>query len=373
MLKRFLVPMLIGYVIGIISGVFEFEFVVRLLFTISSNFLQLILFVAPFLVLVFAISGTNDLRGNLKSFIFRFFGIIFSSLLLVGGLTLVTSNLILPSILMEMEQSKPIFLDPYFVLDIQPMFSVISGMLAGILFGSFLEKDSKTMDIVRELEKWIAKFSTSFLLPLMPIWIMGTFAKAGFVNQGVEILYNDFVMSWLIIGLQFLWLGFMYFIASKYSGVSFKMIVREATKIYIKVVSIMGMGTGIIIPFVVKAQEDIGVDSGTAKIVSASSLNMPGSVISNIVFSYGIIIMFNIDISLSTYLIYVVMLVLATMIAPAVTGGVFAVNSGLLTPILGFTPDQISIMGSFYYTQGTSNSATNNSADLYLGPILSKK
>ena len=60
-------------------------------------------------------------------------------------------------------------------------------------------------------------------------------------------------------------------------------------------------------------------------------------------------------------------------VAPAVPGGVFAVTSGLLTPILGFTPDQISIMGSFYYTQGTSNSATNNSADLYLGPILSKK
>ena len=128
------------------------------------------------------------------------------------------------------------------------------------------------MVIVHELEKWIAKFSTGFLLPAMPIWIMGTFAKAGFVNQGVELIYNDFIMSWLIIGLQFLLLGVIYFVASRYSGFSFKLIVREASKIYLKVISIMGLGAGIILPFVVKAQEDVGVDSGTAKIISASSL-----------------------------------------------------------------------------------------------------
>jgi len=373
MLKRFFLPMIIGYFIGAISGVFKFDLIVRILFTFSSNFLQLVLFIAPFLVLVFAISGTNELKGAMKSFVIRFFSLIFMSLVLLGGLTLIMSNFILPSLLVSLEQSKPVFLDPYFTIDIPPLFSVVSGIISGLIFGLFIDKDSKTMEIVHELEGWISKFSVGFLLPAMPIWIMGTFAKAGFVNQGVELIYNDFIMSWLIIGLQFVWLGIMYFAASRYSGFSFKLIVREASKIYLKVISIMGLGSGIIVPFIVEAQENVGVDAGTAKIISASSFNMPGSVISNIVFSYGIIFMFDMDVSITSYLAYIVLLVLATIIAPAVPGGVFAVTSGLLTPILGFNPDQISLMGSFYYTQGTSNAATNNAADLYLGPILRKK
>ncbi|MGL5020566.1 MAG: cation:dicarboxylate symporter family transporter, partial [Mycoplasmatales bacterium] len=112
------------------------------------------------------------------------------------------------------------------------------------------------------------------------------------------------------------------------------------------------------------------VDEAVAKIVSVSSLNMPGSVISNIIFAYGVITMYGLNISTMQMMVYGVVLIFATMIAPSIPGGVFSVTSSLLTPILGFNADHIGLMGALYYKQGTSNSATNNAADIYLGPLM---
>nr|MBL0701837.1 cation:dicarboxylase symporter family transporter [Mycoplasmatales bacterium] len=295
------------------------------------------------------------------------------TLSLIGFISLILSNLFLSFSLLEIKEVESITLDPYFRLTLTPLFSISTALLMGILIGLYVKADSITIKLAHEFEDWIGVFAKKFLLPFMPFWILGIFAKTVYVNQTAEIFINEVIMSIFVVCIHISWLLIMYFISTKYANKNFKSAVGAGIKLYTKVISIMGVGTGIIVPFAIEAQEEININSGIAKIVSASALNMPGSVISNVVFSTGIIIMFDIDVSTIQLITYVFALVFATMIAPSVPGGVFSVTSGLLTPILGFSPDQISLMGAFYYRQGTTNSATNNAADIYIGAFLDKK
>ena len=66
-------------------------------------------------------------------------------------------------------------------------------------------------------------------------------------------------------------------------------------------------------------------------------------------------------------------MVLATIIAPVLPLGVFTVTQQLLHPILGFNPDQIKLMSTLYYNQGTTNACINNCGDIYLGLLLNPK
>ncbi len=373
MIKYFIFPMVLGLFIGLFCAWFEFEAPVRILYTISDNFLSLLLFIAPFIIFTYGITGTIEIRDGVKNFFIRFISLIILTLSLIGFISLILSNLFLSFSLLEIKEVESITLDPYFRLTLTPLFSISTALLMGILIGLYVKADSITIKLAHEFEDWIGVFAKKFLLPFMPFWILGIFAKTVYVNQTAEIFINEVIMSIFVVCIHISWLLIMYFISTKYANKNFKSAVGAGIKLYTKVISIMGVGTGIIVPFAIEAQEEININSGIAKIVSASALNMPGSVISNVVFSTGIIIMFDIDVSTIQLITYVFALVFATMIAPSVPGGVFSVTSGLLTPILGFSPDQISLMGAFYYRQGTTNSATNNAADIYIGAFLDKK
>ena len=382
MLKSFIGPMIIGFFIGLscyylgnifnieIYGQSLFEIPVRLLYTISKNFLQLLLFVAPLMVVIYSISGVNQIRGNAKKFFLKFFSLVFITLLIISLISLVIGSSLVPNLMVEMDQTMDIYMDPYFIVDIQPLFSTIVAVIMGIIFGLFLPQDSLSMKLIHEGEEWISRFATGLLLPIMPIWVIGVFAQSAYTSSASSLFINDLILSTIILILQGLWLVVMYFIVTKITKRSFKKAFYAGLKLYVKVTSIMGMGAGIIVPFAIEAQKEIEVDEAVAKIVSVSSLNMPGSVISNIIFAYGVITMYGLDISTMQMIVYAVVLIFATMIAPSIPGGVFSVTSSLLTPILGFNADQIGLMGALYYKQGTSNAATNNAADVYLGPLM---
>jgi Na+/H+-dicarboxylate symporter len=61
------------------------------------------------------------------------------------------------------------------------------------------------------------------------------------------------------------------------------------------------------------------------------------------------------------------------MIAPSMPGGVFSVTSTLLTPVLGFSDEMVTLMSGLYFKQGTTNSAVNNTGDIAIGTMMSKK
>ena len=376
MIKKFIIPAIIGIIIGLISGFNDYDVIVRIIFTTASLILDILLLLGPIIIFITLSIGIMEIKKDYFFFI-KLLTFIFISLFILGIIIYAIISIIYPFIIQNTIGEFGNSIRSYFKIPIKTSFLLPYSLFFGILFGFLLQLNFKYKNKIKSgfklSEKILFKLITTILLPVMPILIIATFARSAYDSTQNQIIINDLILSIVILLFQFSFLFIMYFIASKYCNIPLRKILYSAKTLYFKVVSLMGLGSNICLPYSIEAQSNVGIPTSYAKIISASSFNLPGSFIANICFSYGIIVMFNMNITTPQYLLYIIMLIIATIIAPAIPLGVFSVTSSLLIPFLGFGDVQLNLMSTMYYNQGISNASTNNSADIYLGLLLTKE
>lgn len=386
--KRFIVSALIGIIIGFGSMYFNNDVIIRSIYTIANMMLTTLLLLAPIVILISLSLGVCGIKDDWL-FYLKFLLIIVISLSLFGIGFYFIIKFIYPNILdvnmnFEMAQVKTYpLIEPFnsiyksiksinSLLSKNLVYITIISLIIGLSFG-FNKKLKPIKNTFIKIETLIFKFIKNVMFPIMPIWTISVFANMTYGSSLSGFIYNDAVMSIIILITQLLFLLIMYKIASIISKIPLNLIIKSAKQLYLDTISMMGLGGNLILPYGVTAQTKLGVKEAYAKTITASSFNLPGSLIANIGFSFGIITIFNLNISDGQFVYYIIMLVIATIVAPTMPLSVYAVTSSLLTPLLGFNQEQLSIMSTLYYNQGTTNACANNCGDIYLGLMLNKK
>ncbi len=378
-IRSFIGPMIVGAIIAIVNiklvenGVVEDITAVRVLYTFSDNFIGFLKWFAPFMSLVLIASGIREIKGEVLKFLGKFTVILISSLLIVGIITLILSHLIVPLYVTDFSLNESEWPETYFTINFFNYLGMFSAIVWGVVVGLLAPKITFINRILIKAEAVVEFVVKRIIIPCAPLWIMGSFAASTYASHGLSIVWFDLWLSFIIIILQWIWLGIMYWILAKYSGISFKLIVKAATRIYLIVVSMYGMTNSAIYPFLLDEQRDLGLNLDKAKFVTVSSFNMPGSLIAHIVFVYGLSLLFGLPIGTIDLFKYMIVLTFVLVVSPAISGGVFAITSSLLSPMLGFTDPMIALMSSMYFKQGTPNAAVNNCADFYLTGLSMKK
>lgn len=385
--KKFFFSILIGFLLGFISIAFQSDYFLQILSLFANLLINIFLIIGPIITFFSLTSGIISINKDFKFFI-KFFIIIISTLLIGGIIFYIICKILLPNLLTSQTQLpiysiKPLPLTGFFsniydaIVNIKksitkclPLFLLISIVLGivtvftnNITIKKFIDLGNSSLFVI--LKK--------FLLPIMPIWTISLFANLTYESALTGLIINDFVLSIVIFSFQILFLLCLYYLCSRISKLDFKKIFLAGKNIFIKSIEMMGLGGNLIIPYSVSEQEKLGIKTGYAQLIAASNFNLPGSFFSNIGFAYGIIVIYGLNISNLNFIIYILLLIITTIIAPAIPLGVFSITQQLLTPILGFNIEQVQLMSTFYYNQGTTNSAVNNSGDVYLGILTSKK
>lgn len=385
--KKFFFSILIGFLLGFISIAFQSDYFLQILSLFANLLINIFLIIGPIITFFSLTSGIISINKDFKFFI-KFFIIIISTLLIGGIIFYIICKILLPNLLtsqteMPINSIKPLPLTGFFsniydaIVNIKksitkclPLFLLISIVLGivtvftnNITIKKFIDLGNSSLFVI--LKK--------FLLPIMPIWTISLFANLTYESALTGLIINDFVLSIVIFSFQILFLLCLYYLCSRISKLDFKKIFLAGKNIFIKSIEMMGLGGNLIIPYSVSEQEKLGIKTGYAQLIAASNFNLPGSFFSNIGFAYGIIVIYGLNISNLNFIIYILLLIITTIIAPAIPLGVFSITQQLLTPILGFNIEQVQLMSTFYYNQGTTNSAVNNSGDVYLGILTSKK
>lgn len=389
MLKRFVFPAFLGIILGIFSNYINSDILISFISTISSIILNTLLILSPFIIFISIINAINAIKDN-YFFYFKLFLLIIIPLFIFGLLFFYFIKIIYPFVLSNNLEIQEFYLSKFsffsffeniiniinqiknFCTNKLLPFSLILSTIIGFISIYNKKIDTFVNHKLNHFEKILYNFILKVIIPIMPIWIISIFAKSSYSYTQTSLIYNDFVMSIIIFLAQFLFLGTMYYFCAKINKINFFKIIKQAKNLYIDTLSMMGLGSNLIIPFSVNAQSALGVDKNYAKLIAASAFNLPGSFIANIGFSYGIITIFNINVSDFQFVLYIFLLIIATIIAPTLPLGVFSITQQLLTPILGFTTQNIELMGTLYYNQGTTNACCNNCGDIYLG-LLTKK
>lgn len=371
---RFLIPLFIGTMFGILATTFSDykiveDLLVRVPYTLSENFLVFLEWFTPFIILIYLTTGINKVKDDFKAFLIKFFITVFATLFICGLLTLSLSALILPHIVGELVDQGSAWPKSYFTFSLMQPFDVFTALILGCLLGFYMDRKSQFIAVMTELETFVNKTLRNIIIPFAPIWIIGSFAASSFSSGGWFIIKTELSITLFIFALQFLWTMFMFLCTSLYSKIKFSSLFKAGLKITAVVLSLAGNGTGVIVPIIIEEQVILGINRSKAKFISASSFNLPGSMISNVALMYGTCIMFGVQISVMQFILYVFCLVLLIMAAPAIMGGVFVVTSQALSPILGFTDPMIALMQGLYFRQGTNNACTNNVGDFYLSGL----
>lgn len=376
---RFVGPMIGGCLIGLLTifllnkNVINNIYLLQGLYTFSDNFIGFLKWFSPFMSLVLIASGIRAISSNVYSFLIRFSVILISTLSVLSIITILISKGVIPIYVADLNFENSNQLTSFFTIPFFSYFSVFTGMIIGIfvgIFANYVKFLNPLIDKSESVVNWVVK---NIIVKFSPLWILGSFAATTYTSQNIEIVWYDLWLSLIILTLQFSWLLGMYFILSKYGNIAFKQIVSGGFKIYTIVLSMGGMTSGAIYPFLIDEQEKIGLNPNKAKFVTVASFNMPGSLISHIVFAYGLIILFNLQVTTIQFVSYVVVLMFTLIVSPAISGGVFAITSPLLIPMLGFNDQMVALMSAMYFKQGTSNAAVNNCADFYLTGLSMSK
>lgn len=379
LIKKFIGPMIIGAILALINirlvenGVMDDITIIRILYTFSDNFISFLKWFAPFMSVVLIATGIREIRGEVLTFLSKFFGVLVTTLLVVGTITIFLSQLIVPFYVTDFSFAESVWPETYFNIQFFNYFGMFTAIILGIFIGLIAQHSSSVNGVLVKAEKLVNWVVVNIIITCSPIWIMGSFAASTYSSHGLATVWFDLWLSLIILVIQFLWLGLMYLILSKYSAISYQLIIKAAARIYLIVVSMYGMTNSAIYPFLLDEQRDLGLNVDKAKFVTVSSFNMPGSLIAHIVFVYGLSLLFQIPITNLQLFAYMVVLTFVLIVSPAISGGVFAITSTLLAPMLGFTDPMIALMSSMYFKQGTTNAAVNNCADFYLTGLSMSK
>lgn len=376
---RFIGPMIVGTIIALINiklvdkGFMGDITIIRILYTFSSNFIGFLKWFAPFMSLVLIATGIREIKGEVFSFLGRFSIVLISTLLLAGTATILVAHLVVPLYVTEfnfMDSTWPV---PYFTISFFKYFDIFYAMLLGIIVGIIAQRVNYLNIVLDKCEYLVNVIVKHIIVRFSPLWIMGSFAASTYSSRGLDIVWFDLWLSFIILTLQFSWLSSMYAVLSKYSKVAFKKIIKSALKIFTIVMAMAGMPNSAIFPYLIEEQQGLGLNPDKAKFVTVSSFNMPGSLIAHIIFAYGLSLLFGLDVTYFQMFKYMVILVFFLVVSPAISGGVFAVTSTLLAPVLGFSDPMIALMSSMYFKQGSTNAAVNNCADFYLTGLSMRK
>ncbi len=376
---KFGLPLLIGIIIANIEmilvsrNIVDDVYVVRALYTFSNNFIGFLKWFAPVMSLFLIASGIRELKGQITKFLFRFTIVLITSLFTLGLITVIIAMITSSFFASDLSFATKMWPETYFDINYFTYFDVFTGILLGIALGVLATLSNVINQFVNEGERLVSLIVKNVIIKLSPLWIMGSYAASTIASSNNQIILYDMWLSFVVLVVQICWLAFMYKLMSKLVSISFKSIVKAGSKIFGIVVSMAGMTSVAIFPYLIDEQKKLGLNESKAKFVTVASFNMPGSLVAHIIFATGLSYLFGLNPTFIELTKYMVVLNFILIVSPAISGGVFAITSPLLAPMLGFTDPMIGLMSTMYFKQGTTNAAVNNAADFYLTGLAMDK
>lgn len=378
-----LVPKLImGIIAGILIGSFAPEFLVKVLVTASSLFSAFLKFVIPFIIIGFVTAGIADLATGAGKLLGVTTGIAYGSTIVAGTLAFIVASLIFPSFIdssvaSQIGNPEAGMLSAIFTIPLEPMVDVTAAIVFAFTMGlgiSALRNNGKGETLYRlfqEFQEIVTKVLATIIIPLLPIYIAGTFANITYAGQVWSILSIFWRVYLIVIPLHIIYLVIQFTTAGVISGKNpFKMLKNQIPG-YLTAAGTQSSAATI--PVNVECAKNNGISKEIREfcVPLCATIHLSGSIISITSFSVAVLMMNGMDHGFGTITPFILMLGIAMVAAPGAPGG--AIMSALpFLPMIGIPADGglASLMIALYLTQDSFGTAANVSGDNAIAAIV---
>ena len=378
-----LVPkLIIGIIAGILIGSFAPEFLVKVLVTASSLFSAFLKFVIPFIIIGFVTAGIADLATGAGKLLGVTTGIAYGSTIVAGTLAFIVASLIFPSFIdpsvaSQIGDPEAGMLEPIFTIPLSPMVDVTAAIVLAFTMGlgiSALRNNDKgeiLYNLFQEFQEIITKVLSTIIIPLLPIYIAGTFANITYAGQVWNILSIFWRVYLVVIPLHIVYLVIQFTTAGFVTGKNPLKMLKNQIPGYLTAVGTQSSAATI--PVNVECAKNNGVSKEIREfcVPLCATIHLSGSIISVTSFAVAVLMMNGMDHGFSTVFPFILMLGIAMVAAPGAPGG--AIMSALpFLPMIGIPSDGglASLMIALYLTQDSFGTAANVSGDNAIAAVV---
>ena len=385
--KMGLVPkLIIAIILGILIGQFMPVWFCRVVVTASGIFSTFLKFIIPLMILCYVSMGIADLTQGAGILLLLTVALAYGSTLIAGTSSFLVASSLFPSFMSpeamaQIEATAGVTLESYFSLTITPLLDTLSAVVLAFVLGLCLstmrgkEIGDTLYNVMSDFSKIIDKVLHVVIIPLLPLYICGTFTdmtKSGKTFAILSILWKVFlvviIMHLVCITLQFLLAG----------GISHKnplTLIRNQIPGY--TTALGTQSSAATIPVNLRCAEADGVCEQIRNFVVplCANIHMAGSMITIVSCSTAVCLMNQLPISLGTVIPFIMTLGIAMVASPGAPGGSIMTALPFLYMIFGEVAGDpegpiCAIMVALYITQDSFGTACNVSGDNAIGVIV---
>ncbi|SEN41165.1 dicarboxylate/amino acid:cation symporter [Peptostreptococcus russellii] len=383
--KLGLVPkLIIGILVGILIGNYAPTIVTQVLVTVAGLFSSFLKFVIPFIIIGFVTAGIADLASGAGKLLGITAGISYGSTIVAGLLAFFVASAIFPTFITPQAVANVAnpehgALEPIFSIPLEPMVDVTAAIIFAFMMGIGISglraqgKGEALYDCFMGFQDIVTKTLESIIVPLLPLYIAGTFANIAYTGTVAQILNIFWKVYCVIIPLHFIYILIQFSVAGAISGKNpFKMIKNQIPGWLTAVGTQSSAAT---IPVNVECAKKNGVSKTIREFVVplCATIHLSGSMISITSCSVAVLMMQNMPHGVDVILPFIAMLGIAMVAAPGAPGG--AIMSALpFLPMVGIPSNGAlgSLMIALYITQDSLGTACNISGDNAIAVVMDK-
>ena len=362
------IKIIIAILVGICIGL-HFPQSISTFFIEISDFLQkLIGFLVPLIVIGFVVSGISSLKNSSGKLLSVALGLSYVFMIIGAVGSYFVSKSVFPMLLGSQSVDVGDFdfkFNPHFNISIPPLMDVTTAIILAFIIGIGISKikSNNLRSFFDEFHDIVDLTVQKVMIPIIPFYIVGVFAKISSRGKIINILFNFSKLIAVVICMHLAILLFQYIVAAIVSRKNPLKLLKNVIPAY--VTSLATQSSVAVIPFSIECAENNGVSKKISNFILplCSTIHLTGSAISITANVVAVLMMNNAEVSFGKILPFILMLGIIMVAAPGVPCGTIFAIIPLLQSSLGFTEGMIGMIVALHVAQDGFGTACNVTGD----------
>lgn len=379
-LKSLLFWVVVAIILGFLCSLFFPDWLARVFVTFNGLFSNFLGFFVPVLIFALIAPAIAGLGRGAGKWLGITAGVAYGSTIISGLIAWGTASALYPSLLAGSELITNVDdpdaggLSPYFEVEMPAPFEVMSALLLAFVVGiAMTSVKSNTMhEVLDELNGVIMKVVKSFVVPLLPVFIFGTFLNLG-MNDNFgstmaafgTVLVLSIVMTILIVLLQ-------YIIAGVIAGRNPFVALKNMLPAYFTALGTSSSAATIPVTYSSTLKNKVDEDVAGFIVPLCATIHLSGSMMKITLYALAVVFMGGLDVTPGQILGFILLLGIMMIAAPGVPGGAIMAAVGLLQANLGFDESMVSLMIAAYVVVDSFGTAANVTGDGAIAMVINK-
>ncbi len=362
--------------LGVVCGLFFPDWLVRIFLTVNSLFGNFLGFIIPLLILGLVAPGIADLGKGAGRLLLITALLAYCFTLFSGFFTYFTCDWVFPWLLDSTDKlSSPSAesvreLGAYFTIEMPPLMGVMTSLVLAFTLGLGMSviPGNRLKGMMEDFKDIINRVIVSVIIPLLPLYIFGMTTSgqvAGVMGVFVKIIVVIFIMTVILLFLQF-------FIAGFVGKTNPFRLFKNMLPAYMTALGTQSSAATIPVTLEQTIKNRVKPELAGFVIPLCATIHLSGSTMKIVACAMAIMLMEGLEVNFGQFAGFIMMLGIAMVAAPGVPGGAIMAALGLLQSMLGFDETAQGLMIALYIAMDSFGTATNVTGDGAIAVIINR-